>query len=154
MSELGQAEEQLVKAAAYFGRVIREHGQRYLACRVDGVTFVAAIDDDAQKLEDAVVVGELFGKGAVMRGPKPKPLAVLIPLYHAPSDEFANKLGHVHLHVLHDAKLGRRVRKSGECLCSKKRGSRQQTPPDGVTHTVCTECKHVADEFGLEWTLA
>lgn len=150
---IAEAEEQACKTAAYFARVLREHEQQFLACRVDGASIVVAIGDLGAALERVIVEGELFGKGAVMRGPKLAPVAVLIALYHAPSEEFANKPGNIHLHVLNDAVLGRRVRKSGECLCSKKRGSKQQSVPPGA-FKVCVECERVAAEFGLGWTLA
>jgi hypothetical protein len=77
---------------------------------------------------------------------------VLIAVYHAPKEEFARKGGNIHLHVLSDAKLGRRERKTGECLCQKKRGSKERVPQPGQTR-MCAECVKVAEDNGLAWTL-
>jgi hypothetical protein len=77
---------------------------------------------------------------------------VLIAVYHAPKEEFARKGGNIHLHVLSDVKLGRRERKTGECLCQKKRGSKEQMPKPGQTR-MCAECVKIAEQNGLEWTL-
>jgi hypothetical protein len=168
-----EAQQQLRKSAAYFGEVLRGFGREFLAARVDGVTIIVATGDKAAVLEHWVVNSGIFGAGAHVDTPEgrvtavtpmkvwepgtstPKPAGeqvVLIPRYHEPGSEWKNKQGHVHLHVLNDAKIGRRMRDSGECLCSKKRGSHERAPREGERE-MCAECVRVAQEAGLEWSL-
>jgi hypothetical protein len=139
-----EAEDQLRKAARYFAAVLADHSKQFLACRVNGVTMVVAVAPASEKLAHALVEEHLLGTGATIHEP-----VVLIPRYHEPTGEFAGRTGHVHLHVLNDVKLGRRVRQSGECLCGKKRGQNERDP---AGHTeMCGECVRVAGEHGLTW---
>lgn len=80
------------------------------------------------------------------------PETVVIALYHEAGEEYRGKGGNVHLHVLADVKLGRRERKTGECLCSKKKGTRERTPEPNETK-MCGECVKVAKEHGLRWAM-
>lgn len=152
-----EAEEQVCKAGAYFGEVLERNERTFIAVNVDGTTIVVARGIDGKKLERAIKRDGLFGPDVtVNKAPKQKPApepvnVTLIPRYHAPSDEYPNSKGSVHLHVLHDVTLGRRVRKSGECLCGKKRGSRERSP-DGETN-MCAECVKVATDHGIAWSL-
>jgi hypothetical protein len=143
-----EAEAQLRKAARYFSTVLGSHYKQFLAVEVDGVTMVVAIGQSGERLQQAIVDEHLLGTGATINSPQ----VVLIPRYHEPSGEFAGRQGNVHLHVLNDATLGRRVRKSGECLCGKKRGKNERAP-DGQT-AMCDECVRVAEEHELSWALA
>jgi hypothetical protein len=143
-----EAEDQLRKAARYFATVLATNRRQFLACRVNGVTMVVAIDPASEKLAHALVEENLLGTGAMIH----EPPVVLVPRYHEPTGEFAGRQGHNHLHVLDAAKLGRRARKSGECLCSKKRGSSEKPPEESAE--MCGECARVAEEHGLTFTLA
>lgn len=90
---------------------------------------------------------------ALLRPLEPVEEVVLIPMYHSPPPEHAKKRGHVHLHVLNDAKLGRRERRSGECLCSKKHGSDERLVDDESRRfDMCEECVRVARENGITWS--
>jgi hypothetical protein len=111
-----------------------------------GVTMSAAPDEpvDAGAGRDENLV-------APAAPGEPVQVVVLVPMYHVPPPEHNQKPGHVHLHVLNDAKLGRRFRKSGESICWKKKGSNQRLP-DGET-TMCKECVRVAAQNNLEWKL-
>jgi hypothetical protein len=91
---------------------------------------------------------------AALNGPGGSPTSpsepvLLIARYHEPQDRGT---GNVHLHALKDMKLGRRERKLGECLCSKKHGSKE-IDPEGKTK-MCEECVKVAAQNDLAWTLA
>lgn len=158
---LEEVREQARKAGVYFGKTLVEHNCTVIAVETSGVVIVVAIDQAGQRLERLVKEQKLNTPGAkkkhrVQHDIDPPPPVeqevILIPRYHEPSGEFAKKKAHVHLHVLNDAKLGRRVRKSGECLCGKKHGSKERTPQPGET-TMCAECMKVATENGLTWTL-
>lgn len=81
------------------------------------------------------------------------PESVVIPLYHEAGEEYRGRGGNVHLHVLADVKLGRRERKTGECLCSKRKGTRQRTPEPNETK-MCGECVKVAKEHELRWEMS
>ena len=81
----------------------------------------------------------------------PERAVVLIPQMHESSDPQFKGKGKIHLHVLHDAKLGRRERRSGEALCSKKHGSNERTPEDHETE-MCGECVKVAADNGIAWS--
>jgi hypothetical protein len=140
-----EAEDQLRKAARYFAAVLASHRKQFLACKVDGVTMVVAIEPDAERLRRALVEDHLLGTNAEIH----EPPVVLIARYHEPSGEFAGRQGHVHLHVLDDATIGRRTRKSGECLCGKKRGKNERTPEGNAD--MCGECVRVAEANGLTW---
>ena len=148
-----EAQDQARKAGKYFGRVLSEHGSGFLACEVDGTTLVVAIGEKGERLQRAVEKEKLLGEATIQHDPGevtvPVPTGVLIPRYHEPTGEFAGRTGHVHLHVLDDVKLGRRVRQSGECLCGKKRGQNERDP-EGHTE-MCGECVRVAEEHGLTW---
>jgi hypothetical protein len=143
-----EAEEQLRKAARYFSTVLVNHRKQFLACNVNGVTMVVAVEPISEKLRQAIVEEHLLGVEATIH----EPPVVLIPRYHEPTGEFAGRQGHNHLHVLDDVKLGRRARKSGECLCGKKRGNSEQPPEESAE--MCGECTRVAEEHGLTFTLA
>lgn len=156
---IAEAEEQAVKAGVYFGEVLERHGEGFIAVRVGDATIVVAVGLHARRLERALTKKQALGKGVAVTIPrvplpKPAPAALdvrLVPMYHAPSDEYPNSRGSVHLHVGADVTVGRRVRKAGECLCTKKRGSRQRLP-QGETN-MCGECVKVAAEHGILWTL-
>lgn len=165
---VAEAEDKILKSAPYFGSVLRKAGRSngFLACNVNGTTMVVAVGTSGETLERMLLARDIFepeDEVVIHRPPavravpdmhevhEEKPV-VLIPRYHAPGGEFANKPGNVHLHVLHDATLGRRKRKSGECLCSKKKGSHERSPEPGET-TVCTECMKVAKDNAIEWSL-
>lgn len=166
---MDEAREQMRKAGAYFGTVLRENGRpedKVIACRVNGVTIVIAEEPDGGPLERWT--NEHYRHVTVEHPPAegmPSPAApapaeqkvVLIPRYHVPSSQVypgsrGGHEGNVHLHVLHDVKLKRRVRTSGQCLCSKKKGSNERSPE--VTETkMCPECVKVAADNGIEWSL-
>lgn len=81
----------------------------------------------------------------------------LVPRYHVPQSQVwegsaGRAHGNVHLHVTEDRKVGRRVRKKGECLCSKKHGSMER-PPEALEleRWQCTECFEVAAANDLTW---
>ena len=92
---------------------------------------------------DALVVGlraaPLLGGVRLERsGAQPPVRRALTPRYHVPSSQTwagsgGRAQGNVHLHVLKDMTLGRRVRKQGECLCSKKHGTYEREP-EGETN--------------------
>lgn len=150
-----EAQDQARKAGKYFARVLSEHGSGFLACEVDGTTLVVAVGDRGKRLQQAIEEEKLLGDATIQHDPGevtvPRPV-VLVPRYHRPTGEFAGREGHVHLHVLDDAKLGRRVRKSGECLCGKKRGSHEEPPEEH--REMCGECVRVAEEHSLTFQLA
>jgi hypothetical protein len=152
---VSEAEQQLRKAATYFSTVLDTQGKQFLACKLNGVTMVVAVEGAGEILRRALVEDELLGANTKVS----EPPVVLIPRYHMPSGEFAHKTGHVHLHVLNDAKIGRRVRKSGECLCGKKRGQNERSPEEAASKlgtpfseaNLCGECRRVAEGAGLTW---
>lgn len=153
---LPEAREQAIKAGRYFARVLEEQGATYLATEVAGVTLVVARDSAAEKLDQAIADGLFGAAGAIQRPTEAQEAAVpesagdLKPLYHQPPAEFANRTGHIHLHVTRDLEIGRRKRSKGECLCSKRRGSDERpVPPEA--HTFCPECVEVATRAGLSW---
>lgn len=81
-------------------------------------------------------------------------MTVVVERYHIPKSQLyegsrGGHRGNVHLHVLEDVKLGRLVRKSGECLCSKKHGSYEREPDDNETR--CPSCDRIAKKNGIEW---
>jgi hypothetical protein len=142
-----EASDVALQAASYFGKVLGKNEATFIAAKVDGIVFVVASGVSAGKLERALVKDALLGADTVIHMPQ----ILLDPRYHAPSDAYPNSKGSVHLHVQRDVTLGRRVRKKGECLCQKKRGSKEQ-PPDGKTN-MCGECVKVAAEHEIAWSL-
>jgi hypothetical protein len=181
---LDEAREQIVKAGAYFGRVLEEHEATHLVVRARGVTVVVARGEPGEKLEAALADGVLGVEAKVQR-PIDEQVAeiqaahdahtyelteeavleqfgetfapkVLTPMYHVPSSQTwqgsaGAQSGNIHLHVNEDMKLGRRTRKKGECLCSKKRGTFERAP-EGETK-MCGECVKVATDNGFVWRL-
>lgn len=177
MSEVSvqAAREQAIKAAAFFARVLREEGVEYLAVKVDDVVIVVGVGDAVGRMDEALRLGGVFGHTGGWQGPSHEqiravldpPVAVgeggtdrlpkvvltpvdgvLIPRFHAPSERGT---GSVHLHALVPLQLGRRTRAVGECLCSKKRGSKERSP-DGESN-MCAECVRLAGQHGLAWSL-
>lgn len=142
-----EASDVALQAATYFGKVLTKHESGYIAAKVDGVLIVVGRGKSAEKLERALLKDALLSTDTVIH----TPTTHLEPRYHAPSDAYPNTKGSVHLHVQRDVTLGRRVRKKGECLCQKKRGSNEQ-PPDGKTN-MCGECVKVAVEHEIAWSL-
>jgi hypothetical protein len=174
---LDEITDQVRKASRYFGRALAEQDRGFFAAQVDGVVLVVARNTSAEMLAEAIEQRAALGPGAVVNRDKPTPtptptpepeptpeprgrelqprdLVTLIPMYHRPPPEHASKRGNVHLHTLNDAKLGRRERFSGECLCSKKHGSGEESVSDETRNfTMCEECVRVARENGVEWSL-
>lgn len=175
-----EAQDKLLKSAPYFGTVLRKSSKSFLACNVAGTTMVVAVGKDGEMLEQMLVSGDIFEYDDIeIHHPpteqqptsEPEPIStpspqasegvekpvVLIPRYHVPGSQVwagsgGKAEGNVHLHVLHDVTLGRRVRKSGQCLCSKKKGSYERAPEPTETK-MCAECVKVADANGISWSL-
>lgn len=150
MAEATYSEEEMdnvaLYAAGYFGKALVKHEKGYVAAKVDGVVFVAARGPKAEVLEEALLDGAMLAPDTVLHTPPIR----LEPRYHAPGPEYPDK-GSVHLHVLRNVTLGRRTRKKGEALCSKKHGSHEEPP--GAHRNVCNECQKVATANGLTWSL-
>lgn len=172
-----EAQQQAIKAGAYFAKVLKWNTRSYLATRVNGVTVVIAMDMAGEILESALTEGKLLGNDTVIhRPPEPrdepetdppagKPAdadsgssdgSVLECRYHIPPSQVypgsrGGHAGNVHLHVTEAMVLGRRKREKGECLCSKKNGNMERTP-EGETK-MCGECVTVAAANGLTWSL-
>jgi hypothetical protein len=170
--------EQMRKAAAFFGNVLEHHRMGKLAASVNGVAIVVArgkaVDalmvllTEAREGEPFLPVGFSFDQEPKPEpsgndpeepgesGDEPQHAGPLIPRYHVPGSQVypgsrGGQVGNVHLHVTADMTLGRRKRKKGECLCSKRNGS-DERPPQGETK-MCEECVKVAADNGLAWSL-
>lgn len=183
--------EQMRKAAGFFGRVLAHHKMGKLAARVDDVAILVVrgeesivwlerllTDDGDGEQEPFLPLGFSFdrehsesidshdsidsheGLGSQTSSPESQtddePPVALEPRYHVPGSQVypgsrGAAVGNVHLHVSADVKLGRRSRKAGECLCSKKHGSFERKP-EGETK-MCDECVKVAADNGLTWSL-
>lgn len=148
--KIEEAEDQMRKAGVYFGRVLRFYARDRLAARVDDVVIVVAQGDAANRLTELVEGGdEPFLKHGVSVDPE----SALDLRYHVPTSQTwqgsrGAAKGNVHLHVKGDVTLGRRKRKAGECLCSKKHGTYER-PPDPTDTNLCPECVRVAETNGL-----
>jgi hypothetical protein len=177
MTDLALIEEQARKAATWFGKAVREHGQRKMAFEQDGTLIVIADGPAAQLLRILLDKEDFLPHGVSMVKPPvapvrtalseavetPKPDAVkliegaLEPRYHIPGSQVyegsrGKAKGNIHLHVTGDMTLGRRARTRGQCLCSKKNGSMER-PPDPDEKKMCPECVKVAADNGLAWSL-
>lgn len=82
----------------------------------------------------------------------------VVERYHVPGSQTwpgsrGGAQGNVHLHVVEDVKLGRLVRRAGECLCAKKHGSYERPVDDGERELVfrCPGCSDVAAWNGIAW---
>jgi hypothetical protein len=173
---LDEMRDQARKAAVYFERGMEGFPDAaFISVRSGDTVVVVARREAGEKLAEFVEEGELgtvtkgvedvHQQGRVAEGlgaglqtqndggstpPAPSLPVVLLPCFHEPSGEYRGKGGQVHLHTLSDHTFGRRVRKAGECLCSKKRGSRERTPTPDETK-MCGECASVAKEHNLTW---
>lgn len=179
MPSLTEMRDQMLKAGRYFRRGLDEQGKKVIVVHLSdesGSLLVAVAahdeaahlaelirDDGRLRIEEVTFEGErrpveparTFEPGVETRLNTGNELdnitIVLTALYHEPGEKSYGKQGHVHLHlpVGRDFKIGRRARRGGECLCAKKRGSRER-PPTADETTMCPECVEVAAREGLE----
>src|SRR4051794_14363427 len=118
---LDEMRAQARKAALYFERGLEGFSREFISVRSGETVVVVARGAAGVKLARFVeeggvglVRGGVENVAATPNGGTATPAGVaLIALYHEPKEEFAKKGGNIHLHVLADVKLGRRVRKTG-----------------------------------------